>query len=102
LGVKKELILDKRIEEDYKFESLKKDPTKMTDQEQRRKIKTLAEKYDPPKRVEIKELELLLKHIFEFQDVETKRKINICREVAFIIKDLAVLYNMCYESSEKI
>jgi len=38
----------------------------MTDQEQRFKIKTLAEKYDPPKRVEIKELELLLKHVFEF------------------------------------
>ncbi len=74
----------------------------MTDQEQRLKIKTLAEKYDPPKRVEIKELELLLKHIFEFKDVNTRRKNNICKEVAFIIKDLAVLYNMCYESSDRI
>ena len=61
LGIKREFIQDTRKEDEYAFDSLKQDPTKMTDQEQRKKIKTLAEKYDPPKRVEIKELELQLR-----------------------------------------
>ena len=55
----------------------------------------MSEKFDPPRRVEIKELELALKALMEFKDVDTKRKKKICREVAFVIKDMTLLYNLC-------
>jgi hypothetical protein len=49
----------------------------------------MSEKYDIPKRVEIKELELCLKQLLEFKDMEKlKLKNYVCRELAFIIKDL--------------
>ena len=52
------------------FESLKK----KKEEEQNKKLKTLSGKFDPPKRVEIKELELALRTLLEFKDVDTKRK----------------------------
>ena len=62
---------------------------------QRQKIKTLAEKFDAPKRVEIKELELGLEKLLEFKDLkETKLKNYLCKEIAFIVKDLQLIYNM--------
>ena len=80
------------------FESLKK----KKEEEQTKKLKTISEKFDPPRRVEIKELELALKALMEFKDVDTKRKHKICREIAFIIKDMTLLYNMCNEGGPQI
>ena len=59
-------------------------------------------KFDAPKRVEIKELELALQNLVEFQDIDSKRKEFVQKEIAFIIKDLARLYNLCNEESPQI
>ena len=59
----------------------------------------MAAKFDAPKRVEIKELELSLLKMVEFSELNDEKKMRVCREVAFIIKDLALMYNMCHEGS---
>lgn len=38
----------------------------------------------------------------DFKDVDTKRKNRICREVAFIIKDMTLLYNGCNDGGPQI
>jgi len=72
------------------------------DDPQIQKIKELATKWDLPKRIEIKELELALMRMVQFQDLEAEKKKRVCREVAFIIKDLSAMYNMCNEGAPQI
>lgn len=99
LGVPEEAVVDARANEKYEtFNSLKQ----RKEDAQSKKLKTLSEAFDPPKRVEIKELELALRQLVEFSDIDTKRKTRICREVAFIVKDMAQLYNLCNDGGPQI
>ena len=86
LGHRTKNLPDFRARDNYtSFQSLKAskvDP-------QIKKIKDAAMKFDAPKRVEIKELELALQQLVEFCDVDNKRKQRVQREIAFVIKDLA-------------
>ena len=38
----------------------------------------------------------------EFSELNDETKMKVCREVAFIIKDLALMYNLCNEGSPQI
>ena len=67
-----------------------------------KKIKAAAARFDAPKRVEIKELEISLLKMVEFSELNDEKKMKVCREIAFIIKDLALMYNMCNEGSPQI
>jgi hypothetical protein len=69
------------------------------DDAQIRKIKELSTKYDLPKRIEIKELELALMKMVQFSELNNGKKKRVCKEVAFIVKDLTAMYNMCNEGS---
>ena len=63
LGVRKDEIPNSRAMDKYKsFISLKNDP-------QTTKIKNMAAKFDAPKRVEVKELELSLLKMVEFSEL---------------------------------
>jgi hypothetical protein len=62
----------------------------------------LAAKFDAPKRVEIKELEIALLKMVQFSDLDDDRKMKVCKEIAFIIKDLALMYNMCNDGGPQI
>ena len=62
----------------------------------------LATKFDLPKRIEIKELELALMRMVQFSDLGIAKKKRVCREIAFIIKDLTAMYNMCNEGAPQI
>ena len=62
----------------------------------------LATQFDLPKRIEIKELELALMRMVQFSDLGIAKKKRVCREIAFIIKDLTAMYNMCNEGAPQI
>lgn len=67
------------------------------------KLKALSEKFDAPKRVEIKELEHGLRRLVEFKDLgKSKKRQIVCRELAFIIQDLTLLYNMAHTGGPRI
>ena len=90
---------DFRAKDQYEFKS---NYNRYNDPE-RAKIKTLAEKFDAPKRIEIKELEQALKTLLEFKDIEnSKLKHFVCRELAFVIRDLEQLYNLTNEGGPRI
>jgi len=79
----------------------KKDKKK--DDLQTLKLKALSEKFDAPKRVEIKELELALRKLVEFKEIGNSKKRQICcREIAFVIQDLTMLYNMSHSGGPRI
>ena len=97
LGVPIDKIKKERLGQTFEtFTSL------LEDDRDERKIKALADVHNAPKRVEIKELEMALKMLVNFDELNTKRKMRVCRHVAFIIKDLASLYNMCREGGPMI
>ena len=96
LGVRGNLLPDFRGMDNYKsFQSLKT----FAEDPQAKKIKDVAMKFEAPKRVEIKELELSLQQLVEFAELKTKRKERVQREIAFVIKDLTALYNLSNEGS---
>lgn len=67
------------------------------------KLKALSEKFDAPKRVEIKELEQGLRRLVEFEGLgKSKKRQIVCRELAFIIQDLTLLYNMSHTGGPRI
>jgi hypothetical protein len=88
-------LLDEYIDEEefVDREGLEKLKHQDSFDQQRQRIKIIAEKFDAPKRVEIKELEMGLKSLLEFNDrnlkgEKIKLKHYVCKELAFIIKDL--------------
>lgn len=97
IGVPKDEVPNSRAKDKYtSFQSLHKpDP-------QTQKIKEIATKFDLPKRIEIKELELALMQIVQFSELNNGKKKRVCKEIAFIIKDLTAMYNMCNEGAPQI
>jgi hypothetical protein len=72
------VIKDFREEETFEFKSLKErwkaKKDKKKEDLQTLKLKALSEKFDAPKRVEIKELELALRKLVEFKELGDSKK----------------------------
>lgn len=88
---------------DFQAKSLKEQHEGKKVDLQSLKLKALSEKFDAPKRVEIKELEHGLRRLVEFEGLgKSKKRQTVCRELAFIIQDLTLLYNMSHTGGPRI